>query len=216
MIITYQGLEFFKIQQGDTVLAFNPVSKDSKFKSSRFGADVVFVSANNPDMNGTEQMEFGEKKPLIISGPGEYETKGIFIKGFPSPTQYGTTGGKEAINTVYFLTLDSMNICFLGAVDTTELSAEIMQAIDTVDILFVPIGGEGVLDSASASKLAVKLEPKIIIPMHYGDVGKAGALKAFLKEESAEDTKPEEKLTIKKKDLEGKEGEIVILASQAS
>ncbi len=51
--------------------------------------------------------------------------------------------------------------------------------------------------------------------MHYGEVeGKeAGrALKVFLKESGAEGT-PLEKLTLKKKDLEGKEGEIVVLAA---
>ena len=33
MIITYQGVEFFKVQFGDTILAFNPISKESKFKN---------------------------------------------------------------------------------------------------------------------------------------------------------------------------------------
>jgi hypothetical protein len=42
-------------------------------------------------------------------------------------------------------------------------------------------------------------------------MGEKDALKKFLKEEGA-DVKPIEKLTIKKKDLEGKEGEVVVLA----
>jgi hypothetical protein len=66
-------------------------------------------------------------------------------------------------------------------------------------------GGEGVLNADLAYKLVVKLEPKIIIPMHYGEVGEKDALKKFLKE-AGEDIKPIEKLTLKKKDLEGKEG----------
>ncbi len=59
MIITYHGGEFFKVQFGDTVLAFNPISKDSKLKSSRFGADIALVSLNHPDMNGVESRVFG-------------------------------------------------------------------------------------------------------------------------------------------------------------
>ncbi len=162
-------------------------------------------------MNGVEQMEFGDKKPLVISGPGEYETKGVFIKGFASPSHYSIAGEKEIINTVYLISFDSMNMLFLGALDTVDIPKEITEAIEDVDILFVPIGGEGVLDASGAHKLAVNLEPKLIIPMHYGMVGKSNALKAFLKEEGDEDAKTEEKLTLKKKDLEGKEGEIVIL-----
>jgi L-ascorbate metabolism protein UlaG (beta-lactamase superfamily) len=69
-----------------------------------------------------------------------------------------------------------------------------------------------VLDHAAAYKLAVQLEPKAIIPMHYGELGGKDALKAFLKEAGSEDVKPIDKLTAKRKDLEGKEGEIIVLA----
>ena len=64
---------------------------------------------------------------------------------------------------------------------------------------------------AAAYKLAVSLEPKIIIPTDYGDVGAKDALKVFLKE-AGESPKSEEKLTLKKKDLEGKEADIIVLA----
>jgi L-ascorbate metabolism protein UlaG (beta-lactamase superfamily) len=68
-----------------------------------------------------------------------------------------------------------------------------------------------VLAPSAAYKLAVSLEPKIIIPTHYGDVGAKDALKVFLKE-AGESPKAEEKLTLKKKDLEGKEADIIVLA----
>ena len=208
MIITYQSAEFFKVQQGDTVVAFNPVSKDSKLKTARFGANVVLVSAYHPDFNGAEQMSFGEKQPMVIEGPGEYETQGIFIKGFGGLSHYGE---KELLNTSYLLNIEGMNLCFLGAMDGEELSKELIEAVEDIDILFVPIGGEGVLEPAEAYKIAVKLEPKVIIPMHYGDIGMKDALKLFLKE-AGQTSKTEDKLTIKKKDLEGKEGEIIVLA----
>ena len=63
------------------------------------------------------------------------------------------------------------------------------------------------LEVPQASKLAVKLEARLIIPMHYDEK----ALAAFLKEEGAESGKPQEKLTIKKKDVMTMEGEIVVL-----
>ena len=209
MIITYQGVEFFKVQFGDTILAFNPISKESKFKNTRFFADVALVSANHPDFNGVENLSYNGKDPLVISGPGEYETKGVFVKGFQSKTLYGKA---EKINTVYTVILEGMTLCFLGALADEKLSPEFMEAIEDIDVLFLPIGGEGVLDVAKANKLAVTLEPKIIIPMHYGEVGVDGALKKFLKEAGEEGVKAIDKLTLKKKDLEGKEGEVVILS----
>lgn len=210
MVITYFGGEFFKVQFGDTVLAFNPISKDSKLKSSRFGADIALISANHPDFNGADQVTHGETKPFIISGPGEYETKGVFIKGFLSESEHG---GDKLINTIYTVSLEGMNLCFLGALSSKELSNETNEAIDEIDVLFVPVGGEGVLSPADAYKLAVSLEPKLIIPMHYGDIGGKDALKVFLKE-AGEQVSPSDKLTLKKKDLEGKEGDVVVLEAQ--
>jgi hypothetical protein len=207
MIITYQGAEFFKVQFGDTILAFNPVSKDSKLKQARFGADIALISTNHPDFNGVENVTHGDRKPFAISGPGEYETKGVFIKGFLSESKYD---GKELINSIYMVSMENMNLCFLGALSSGDLKAETKEALDDIDILFVPVGGDGVLDPAKAYKLAVSLEPKIIIPMLYADA----TLKTFLKE-AGENVAPVDKLTLKKKDLEGKEGDVAVLAPQS-
>ena len=209
MIITYLGVDFFKVQFGDTTIALNPISKDSKFKTTRFMADIALVSLNHPDMNGTENLSYNGKDPMVISGPGEYEVKEVFIKGFASKSEYG---GKERINTIYSVSLEGMNLCFLGAISDINLSNEVKEALGDVDILFLPIGGDGVIDSTKAEKLAVEIEPKIIIPMHYGDVGIKDALKKYLKEAGEENVKPIDKLTIKRKDLEGKLGETVVLS----
>lgn len=213
MVITYQGVESVKLQFGDTVVAYNPVSKDSKQKSTTFGSDIALVSLNHEDMNGTENAARGDRLPFVISGPGEYEIKEIFVKGFASVSNYG---GKEAINTIYSVVIENMNVCFLGALSSPELSSDTIEDMDDVDILFVPIGGEGVLTPAQAYKVAVMLEPKIIIPFHYGFLGTVGdknALSTFLKEGGEDKVAPVDKLTLKRKDLEGKEGEIVILSS---
>jgi len=210
MIINFLGGEFIKIQFGDTILAFNPISKDSELKTSKFGADIVLCSLNHPDFNGVDQVTFGEKKPFVVVGPGEYEIKGVFIKGLASESGYD---GEKRINTIYSVTLEGMNICFLGAISAGELPKDADEAIDDVDILFVPIGGAGVLDPMTAYKLSVSIGPKIMIPIHYGDIGGKDSLKAFLKE-AGENPKPETKLTLKKKDLDGKEADVVVLEKE--
>jgi len=207
MIISYQGAQSFKVQFGDTVLAFDPVSKKSQFKANNFGADIALISLNHPDMNGVDQVNRGEKEAFIINGPGEYEIQGVFIKGLSSVSNYGE---ENKINTIYTVNFENMNLCFLGALGEANVPKETKEGIDGVDILFVPIGGEGTLSPSDAYKFAVSLEPSIIIPMNYDDK----SLKAFLKEGSSEGLKPLEKLTVKKKDLEGKEGEIIVLDTQ--
>ncbi|OGI74692.1 hypothetical protein A2740_02780 [Candidatus Nomurabacteria bacterium RIFCSPHIGHO2_01_FULL_43_16] len=207
MIITYFGKQFFKIQQSEMVLALNPVSKSSQTGiSAHFGTDIAIVTTNHPDYNGVEQLSHGERTPFVITGPGDYEVKEIFIKGVLSEA---VIGGKKFINTVYIFSVDNINIAFLGALSDTELSKESHEAINSPDIVFIPIGGKGMLDAKAAAKLASSLEPKLIIPMDYDE----STLKAFLKELSEEKAEVVDKLTLKRKDLDNKEGEVVVLSA---
>ncbi|MEK7065757.1 MAG: MBL fold metallo-hydrolase [Patescibacteria group bacterium] len=207
MIITYYGKQFFKVQFGDTVIALNPIGKDSKLKGARFGADIAVVSLHHPDFSGIDAVTYGDKKPFAVTGPGEYEIGGVLIRGFLTPSQYDK---EQRLNTVYVVELEGIKLCFLGQLHTPELSEKTREALDGIDILFVPVGGGETLNPAEAHKLATKMEPHSIIPMDYDDT----SLKEFLKE-AGKSPKPEEKLTIKKKDLEGKGGEVTVLAAQS-
>lgn len=206
MIITYLGKQFFKIGQGELVLAFNPISKDSKSgeKASRFGSAIALSTTNHPDYNGFDMVSHGDTVPFKVSGPGDYEIRDIFIKGIGTDTMIG---GKKYINTIYSLTIENISICFLGAIGSAKLGAEVLGQIEAPDILFVPVSNESI-DPAQAYKLAVSLEPGIIIPMDYDDK----TLKAFLKEGGQEKVSPIEKLTIKAKEIAGREAEIIVLS----
>ena len=210
MVITYFGKEFVKIQQGDTTIALNAPGKDSKIKAPKFGADIALVSVNHKDYNGAENLFFGDKIPFVITGPGEYEVKNIFIKGIPSES---SVGGTKQVNTIYMIQVDKMNVCFLGALSSKDLKSESREALESIDILFVPIGDGGVLAPSDAYSVAVSLEPKIIIPMDYEEGSEQ--IKKFLKEGGAQKTEAIDKLTIKPKDIEGKDAEIVVLAPSA-
>lgn len=205
MILTYHEGACIRAQAGDTTIVFGPVSKGSKnFKPTNFGADVAFISVNHVDMNGRDEAARGEKQPFVISGPGEYEMKDITATGFSSGSKYGSAA---RTNTVYSVHFDGLSIMYLGALGDLDLPSEIME-MDAPDILILPIGGDGVLSAAEAQKLAVKLEAKIVIPILYDDK----ALKQFLKEAGASAT-PLDKLTLKARDVVGKENEVVALSS---
>lgn len=185
MIVSYHGDSCFKISQGDLSLTFNPKSKVS--------ADITLFS--------TDRNETSEKSGFVIDGPGEYEIKDIFIKGFLSE------GPNKKINTIYLVSFEGMNLCFLGALSNTELSTDTLESIENVDILFAPTE---TLEPAASYKLAVSLEPSVIIPMQYND----STLKQFLKEGGEAKVESLDKFVVKKKDLEGKEGEIVVLKEE--
>ncbi len=207
MIITYFGREHFKLTVGDLVVAVNPVSKEGRGKVAKYGADITLVTTNHPDYNGVEQTEHGEKVPFVIRGAGEFEVKDVFVKGFNTVTKL-TDGKKEREyqNTSYVFTLDGIRIAFLGAL-SQMLDPEHKEIIDGIDILFIPVGSDTfLLNPYDAHKLAVSLESKLVVPMDYDEK----SLPIFLKEEGVEKLEPVEKLTIKKKDIENKLGEIVL------
>ena len=226
MIITHYGREHFKLQVGDLTIATNPVSKDGSGKIAKYGADICLITTNHPDYNGFEQVTHGEKVPFVIKGSGEYEVAGIFIKGFATETElldgkakpsvaHGNPSSHKATkgqgkkmyqNTSYVFTLDGIRITFLGALHHMLEPAH-KEIIDETDILFVPVGGDELtLNPYDAHKLSVALEPKLCIPMDYNEQ----TLPIFLKEAGAEKAEPLEKLTIKRKDIEGKLGEVVL------
>ena len=194
MIITYHGAECFKISQGDLALVLNPQSKMS--------ADITLFS------NG--RSETAEKSGFIIDGPGEYEIKDVFVKGFLSE------GPAKKINTIYLISFEGINLCFLGALANATLSDESLETMENIDILFVPISGASIkdgvstLDPASAYKLAISLEPSVIIPMHYTKI----TLGQFLKEGGETKVDSFDKFVVKKKDLDNKESEIVVLKEE--
>ncbi len=182
MIVSYQGGEAFKISQGSLTIAVNPAN-------ARMNPDITLISSS----------EFaGERNGFVVSGPGEYEVKDIGIKGFLSESD-------KRVNTIYMVSFEGMNLCFLGPLTQSELKSETKEHLEDIDILFVPVD---TLGPDVAYKLAVSLEPAVIIPMHYKDKDQ---LKKFLKESGDKEIQPLDKLVVKKKDLEGKEGEIIVL-----
>lgn len=205
MIITYHREGFVKVQQGDLVVAFNPISREIDSKATRFGADLCLVSLNNPSFNGCETVTFGNKEPFVVSGPGEYEIDGIFVYGQPSE------GADGQINTIYTTEIEGIRLCHLGALANTAIDPKTLEDIGVVDILFVPIAGGPVLSPKDAAKLATSLEPKIIIPIMFENGKGDEALKAFAKEIGGSADNKVDKLTIKRKDVEGKEDEVIII-----
>lgn len=208
-MINYYGISCFKVQSGETVLAFDPPKKefpvkDFGLKLPRFQANVVLIShTQHKDHSGYDTLS-GES--LIIDGPGEYEIKGIQINGIPA--FHDDKGGEDAgLMAIYTVKFEGLNLCHMGDFGEDKLRSETKEEIGEVDILFVPADGS-FANPQKAAKIVTELNPKIVIPMHYHREPKA--LKKFI-DEMGGNGNPVEKLTIKKKDLEDKNTEVVIL-----
>ena len=204
MEITYFGQSAFKIRGKKTTLVTDPFSPEMMgIKIPATVAEVVTVSHQHEDHNYLLAIS---GNPLIISGPGEYEVKGAKVLGIATYHD-SAKGEKRGKNTVYRIEIDGISLVHLGDLGE-KLNDKEVEILDGVDILMIPVGGIYTISAHEAVEVISQLEPKIIIPMHYNE----SALKTFLKE-AGENPKPEAKLTLKRKDLEGKEGDVFVLDS---
>lgn len=104
---------------------------------------------------------------IVINIPGEYEVSNTSIQGVAARSHMDEDGKKSA--TMFKVIADEVRVVVTGHV-YPELSDEQLEALGTVDVLIIPVGGNGyTLDSIGALKLIKKIEPKIIIPTHYDD-----------------------------------------------
>lgn len=185
MDITWLGHSSFRIKGKTATVVTDPFESGKVgFKFPKTEADIVTVSHDHWDHNKANLVG-GE--PKVVSGPGEYEIKGVSIFGVPTfhDKKQGTERGK---NTVYVITIDKVRVCHLGDLGHT-LSEEQVGAVGSVDVLLVPVGGSYTIDPGEAGEVVSSLEPKIVIPMHYktGELnqeifGKLAPVEEFLKE----------------------------------
>jgi L-ascorbate metabolism protein UlaG (beta-lactamase superfamily) len=204
MIITFHGKGHIKLVTGDTTIAIAPVSKTSKKRQTKYGSDIALVPLIHPDYDGVDNASNSSKEPFVIKGAGEYEVNNIFINAFSSKINREKV---DYMATSFVFNFDGMRIAYIGQIKDL-LPSEHKEIIDEVDVLFVPVGGDDLnLNPYDAYKLAVGLEAKIIIPVDHDEK----TLPIFLKESGSEKVTAVEKLTIKKKDIFDKKGEVVLV-----
>lgn len=196
MDITYFGHASFKIKGKNATVVTDPFDPKTGLKFPKVEADIVSVTHSHFDHSATDLVQ-GE--PFIVSGPGEYEVKGVEIIGVAS-FHDNKKGEERGNNTIFNFKIDKMNIAHLGDLGQDSLTTEQVEEIGNVDILLIPVGGYYTIDASVASKIVSQLEPKIIIPMHYLDpdstIKELSSVDSFLKEMGKEGIEPVQKLTI--------------------
>jgi L-ascorbate metabolism protein UlaG (beta-lactamase superfamily) len=174
-------------------------------------ADIVTVSHDHDDHNAVSQVE-GD--PFTVSGPGEYEIKGVSIIGIPvyHDPEKGSLRGK---NTMFRIEIDGVSIVHVGDLGHPLSTSEVDQ-LGSVDILLLPVGGVYTIDAAVARQVVSDVKPSIVIPMHYKrpdlDAKFDGltGFDVFLKEMDKQDTAAQPKLSITK-DKIPEEMQVIVL-----
>lgn len=105
---------------------------------------------------------------LTFDGPGEYEVADISIIGIAARAHM-EADEKNRDATMFKLIIGEHGVLFTGHI-YPELSEAQLEAIGMVDVMVVPVGGNGyTVDPVGALKLIKAIEPKLVIPTHYAD-----------------------------------------------
>jgi len=213
MNIQYYGDFCFKITTkpggratDDVVIVFDPCEKDSGLRAPQGQMDITLKT------HTSEKDRDLSTDTVILDCPGEYDVRGVSILGFPS-FRDGESGAVRGKNTIFVVQSEDMTLCHAGALGH-EVPSSLLEKIGHVDVLFVPVGNKDTLDVRHIDELVRKIEPALVIPMHYRIAGFETDIEneqAFCKEigNCPETALP--KLMLKKKDLEGKSMEVVLL-----
>lgn len=204
MDIRYLGHASFLIKGKTVSVVTDPFDpKMTGLKFPKVSADIVTVSHDHPDHN---QSKLVEGSPFVIVNPGEYEKQGVKITGvgvFHDKKQ----GAERGRNTLFKIEIDGISLLHCGDLGHL-LSEEILEELGKVDILLIPTGGVYTIDARDACVIVQKIEPAIVVPMHYQNSllnqdGFAGLapLSDFIKAMGVAAPEAVKKLTVKKEDL---------------
>ncbi|GAB4489639.1 MAG: MBL fold metallo-hydrolase [Anaerolineales bacterium] len=214
MEITWYGHSCFRMmERGLSSVVTDPFDSDSVgYEPLKLRADIVSASHEAPGHSFISAVKGVSRQ---ITGPGEFEIGGVFITGVQ------TDGGKKSAdlprNTLYVFDFDGLTVAHLGDLRQAPTQAEI-EALGSVNIALVPVGGGHALNAAKAAEVISLLEPNIVIPMHYGHpAAKIGLepLEKFIKEMGLSAAEPQPSLKITRSGLP-EETKIVFLALSGS
>ncbi len=163
MDITWYGHSCFRmIERGSASIVTDPFDDTIGYAVPKLKADIVSVSHAAPGHNAVDNVKGYN---LLIDSPGEYEIGGVFVTGVAT---FDPKGDPETLrrNVIYVYNFGSITVCHLGDLDYVPKQNQI-EALGSIDVLLVPVGGGGGLNATQASDVISLIEPRIVVPMHF-------------------------------------------------
>ncbi|CAN5651697.1 MBL fold metallo-hydrolase [soil metagenome] len=159
MEVQYFGANCVRVNTKKANIIIDDTLQDAGLKSvTKPGEIALFTSAHAGPAAAVE---------IVIDQPGEYEISDTSIQGISARAHIDEEGQHSA--TIFKIIAEDIRVVVLGHI-YPELNEGQLESIGTIDVLLIPVGGNGyTLDPTGALKLIKMIEPKIVIPTHYND-----------------------------------------------
>ncbi|HEY4869962.1 MAG TPA: MBL fold metallo-hydrolase [Candidatus Dormibacteraeota bacterium] len=155
MELTYHGLSCIRLRGREATVLIDP-PQTALPGLARSAPDIIVRTEGVTD---PEKLRVREGHAQEVSGPGEFEVRGVGIWGMPA----GET-------TVMRVEIDDVRVVSAGRLNR-QLTEDEIDALGHVDILVVPVGGGDALTAGDATKLVSALEPSIVVPARFRSTG---------------------------------------------
>lgn len=194
MEITWLGHSCFRLKGKEVNVITDPCPESTGYSMGKAQADMVTISHTHPGHGFLDTLQPGFR---VIKGPGEYEIKDTFVTGIPS-FHDDVQGKKSGKNTMYVIEMEGLVICHLGDLGH-PLTPEVTGELGSINVLFVPVGGQSTIGATAAADLVRNLNPGYVIPMHYKTAAEKAELEfpeRFLKEMGIKELAAQPKLIV--------------------
>lgn len=213
MEITWYGHSCFRLTERNyAAVVTDPFdNKITGYEALKLKAEIVTISHDAPGHNHREAVK---GVTHVITGAGEFEIGGVFITAVQ--TEGSGKKSKDNIrNTLYVFDYDGITVAHLGDLQQIPSQGEV-EALGTVNVLLVPVGGGSSLNAAKAAEVVSVLEPNLVIPMHYSTPDSKislDSLNKFLKEMGLGKQEPQPTIKVTRASLP-EETHVVVLDYQ--
>ena len=162
--IEYKGGNGVTIKSNQAKMSIDPNLSAIGLKNLKTIGDIELSTEDRFSVKDQDSL-------VLINGPGEYGIADFDVAGF-SALRHIDGEGDEKLSTIYRIEVGSeARIGLLGNV-AAKISDEQYERIGVVDILIIPVGGNGyTLDAKDAAVIVKNIEPKVVIPVSYSDSG---------------------------------------------
>lgn len=162
MKLRWLGHASFLIETDGKKIITDPFDENVGYPLYDEEVDIVTVSHDHYDHNAVHLLK---GNPVVVKGDGNFSWEEINITGYPSyhDKNKGKDRGENIIYKIRAAEIDVLHLGDLGHV----LEDKMVEEIGNVDILLLPVGGVYTINADEAFTLAQKINPKIIIPMHF-------------------------------------------------
>lgn len=124
-------------------------------------AEVVCLSHGDPaSVQAQLSFEDEEREPLLFWRPGEYEVRGVFMRGI---AMHAPANGAMRRNVAWLFHFGELNLLHPGALTQVPQQA-VLETLGELHVLLLPLG-VGRLTADEAAGLVALLEPRVIVPV---------------------------------------------------